>query len=172
MRNTSPGAVDPGARLRAALRCTSCGYPSTGLGMREFPRHPGYPGTLCLPLRYALHRPTMRFPHWNDPRVISKANGAVCARIWPRTAPIRAQMGPLPLNPFSHPQLKAYPHARSVNGDAVRRVASALRVTAAMRAGRIEGIGTGNIKSSALWAGSKPGLRPASNREQAFSQDH
>lgn len=38
----------------------------------------------------------------------------------------------------------------------VLRGAAALRVTAAVRAGRLGGIGTGNIKSSALRAGPIP----------------
>lgn len=107
---------------------------------------------LAAPMRSSL--PQIRFPNSDGPRVQFEVKRAVRARIEPRTARLTVRMGQDTPESISHPHQQAYRHAHYVNGGAVRRVASALRVTAVARAGRIAGIGTGNIKSSALRAGS------------------
>lgn len=72
------------------------------------------------------------------------------------------------LNPFPHTQRQACHRSRSINARGVLHFVAALRVTGTPSAGNLGGIGTGNIKTSALRAGSKLGLRPASNRELAL----
>ncbi len=122
--------------------------------------------------RYACRSDALIFtadavPAFGWPQVHFEVNRVVRARIEPRTARLAVRMGKIRVHPFHYPQQQAYRHARYVNGGAVRRVASALRVTAVARAGRIGGIGTGNVKTSALRAGSTS--PPAgSNGEQAL----
>lgn len=105
----------------------------------------------------------MRFPHSNGSWAIRRDFDAVRRRIQPDTALIYAGMGPTSPILVPHPQRQAYRHAPSVNGDAVLRVASVLRMTAVARAGRIGASGREHLRPP---CGRVRSLWPAARIEQ------
>ena len=148
--------------LLALLRQTSIPKPHA-----RIPASSPAPGNAMLATPICSSPAQTRFAHSDDPRVILNDKGAVRPRMQPRTALIYAPMGLTTSESISQPSPQSLPAFSLCQ----RRCRPPLRcgpcgVTAAPSAGACDGIGTGNIKA-ALRAGSKLGLRPASNREQA-----
>lgn len=97
----------------------------------------------------------------------SEAKRTVCGSIRAHKVRLAVRMDQLPLKQLPHPTNKPASVLTLSTPWSVLHSVSALRGTVAPSAGRLGGIGTGNVKTSALRAGSTS--PPAgSNREQAL----
>lgn len=103
---------------------------------------------LCSVLRYAHFLPRRGSRAAMVHRVHVESKRAVRGRIQAPTAPIPLRMAQTTSQSVSRPHHQACRHARSVNGGAVLHSATALRVTAAVRASQAKASGRGTSRAA------------------------
>lgn len=160
--------VGPGPRLQRRFAEPPAATRLTALGMREFPRHPRYRGRYACRSDMLIFRRLMRFPHRNVPLAILRDFGAVSRRIQAATALTYARMGLTTSHSVSAPSPSSLPPCSLCQRPCrpTRCFGPPDDCRCACRS--IDGIGTGTSKA-ALRAGSKLGLRPASNRNMPLA---